>query len=240
MNTVSLVAATVSFSSAVVTVLLGALFESRRRRGERDEERRHLVRRFRDPLLQAASGLLWRASNVIKDGDNRFLLEDTARHRDYVRYESAYRLAAYLGWVELLFREVRFVDLGNARRNRRLVELLARVQNALSEPIPGDQAFRLLGGEQRALGELMVRPPIEGEDAPRCLGFVEFHHRITTEERFAHWFAPLLTDIDRFAAGRRSGLARLTNLHNALVELVDFLDPKQVWILGPRERLPAP
>lgn len=238
MNTLSLVSAIVSFTSALVTVLLGALFEARRRRGERAEERRHLISRYRDPMLQAAASLAFRLTNALGDTDNRFMMEDTERHRDYIRFESAYRFARYLGWVEIMFEEVRFLDLGSPKRNRRLVGLLVAVQGTISEPIEGDQTFRLLGGEQWALGQLMMCPALAGEERRRCLGYVEFHTKLKTEPEFERWFRPLLNDIDRFAQDRQSGRQRLVNMHNALLDLIDFLDPQVVWVIGPRSRLP--
>ncbi|WP_158885654.1 hypothetical protein [Amycolatopsis anabasis] len=240
MNTLSLVSAIVSFGSALTTVLLGALFEARRRHGDRLEERRHRVSRYRDPLLQAAALLMGRLANAFNDpkGENRFLLEDDDRHQEYVVYESAYRFAWYLGWVEIMYREARFLDLGSRRRNRRLLELLGGVGGAISRPIEGDQTFRLLGGEQRALGELMTRPAVEGEDRLRCLGYIEFHTRMATDPEFKRWFEPLLRDIARFAADRESGRPRLVEVHNALLNLINFLDPKAVWVVGLERREP--
>ncbi|MDQ3886900.1 MAG: hypothetical protein M3308_07830 [Actinomycetota bacterium] len=49
------------------------------------------------------------------------------------------------------------------------------------------------------------------------------HGTAITESDFARWFAPLLGDIDRFTQDRNSGRRRLINLHNALLELINFL-----------------
>lgn len=141
-DTVSLISAIVSVTGAVVTVTLGGLFEWRRRRSDREQARSDLVRRYRDPVLQAASSLASRLRNAILMFSGEQVHQaapGTARQDEYNRFESLYRLAAYLGWVDILFREVHFLDLGSQRRNRKLVQRLVDVQIAIgghTEPTP--------------------------------------------------------------------------------------------------------
>ncbi|RZQ59711.1 hypothetical protein [Amycolatopsis suaedae] len=233
MNTLSIAAAAVSFSAALVTVLLGGLFESRRRAADRAAEKRHRVNRYRDPLLQATASLHGRLANAL--GGIDFKLEDIPRHARVADYDSLYRFANYLGWVEILFREVHFLDLGSRRANTRLIERLGDMHGALNKPIADDQLFRLFAMEQRALGELMMADPVEGEDRRRCIGYVEFCRRLDGDPEYRRWFQPLLDDIGTYLAHRggpgqyRPGELRLIMAHNALLELMRVLDRRAIW-----------
>ncbi|MQA60418.1 MAG: hypothetical protein GEU86_02775, partial [Actinophytocola sp.] len=83
----------------MATAALGGLFEWRRRRADREQVRRDLVSRYRDPLLQSASLLASRlriAVDLFSGKSVHQAAPDTKRQDDYNRYESLYRLSAYL------------------------------------------------------------------------------------------------------------------------------------------------
>lgn len=247
MDTLSLVSAVVSVTGAFVTVAVGGLFEWRRQRADRENARRDHVSRYRDPLLQAAAGLQGRLYNVLQylEGKPVTLVAalDTPRQIEYIRYESLYRFAAYQGWVHILFQEAGFLDLGSRRRNRELVRRLAAVNHAIAGHDDGRTGV-LLGGEQQLIGELMVVPVESGRAWRRCLGYLEFHTKVTEDADYAERFAPVLDLIDRVAVRSPETYPadhrRLTLVHNALIDLIDFLDPHDVWVMGPRARRPLP
>lgn len=226
MNNVPVVAASISLAAAVVTVVLGAIFESGRRRARRRDARRDLSSSYRDPLLQAASSLASRLGNVDPGQIDEFGFKLPARFRDYAVYESMYRFGRYLCWVHILASEVHFLDLGTRRRNRRLVERLAAVQVAISDRA-GDPAFLLLGGEQWALGSLLIEPGADGR--ARCMSYVDFRHRIDTDPQFQRWFRPLENDLNKLLGGAKDGLPRLARTHAELLRLIRLLDPAKVW-----------
>ncbi|OLZ44444.1 hypothetical protein [Amycolatopsis keratiniphila] len=239
MNNVSVISAVVSVSGAVLTAVLGGVFEARRRRSDREQLRRDLVSRYRDPLLQSAASLAARLRNAIRllSGEEvHQAAPGSERQDEYNRYDSLYRLAAYLGWVQILQQEAHFLDLGSRRRNRRLMRRLGEVKGALSGHIePSDtRVFLLLGGEQQAIGELMIDP--DSPDRPRCLGYVQFRRRYRDDAEFAGWFEPLLEETTKVLEHPEEGAARLTTVYNALVDLIVYLDPKKVWILGPNRK----
>ncbi|MGP3947606.1 hypothetical protein [Streptomyces sp. 7N604] len=241
MDTVSLVSAIVSVLGAVVTVTLGGLFEWRRQHSDREQARRDRVSRYRDPLLQAAAGLQARLGNAVARLSGlpvtQVAPEDSARQDEYNRYESLYRFALYQGWVHILFQEAGFLDLGSRRRNRRLVELLAGVSSAIAAHDDHGSTGVLQGGEQRLIGELMLASDSFDQAQRRCLGYMEFRKKLENDPEYARRFQPVLDFID----GRRMDAVamrmRLNAVHNALIELIDFLDPHRVWVMGPRDRL---
>jgi hypothetical protein len=238
-NNVSLISAILSVTGAVATAILGGLFEWRRRRADREQARRDLVSRYRDPLLQSAALLAARLRNAIdlfSDEPVHQAAPGTKRQDDYNRYESLYRLSAYLGWVQILHREAHFLDLGSRSRNRRLMRRLGDVKGAMSGHAEesGVDVFLLLGGEQQAIGELMIDP--DSPDRPRCLGYVAFLRKYRDDPEFAEWFSPLLEEIDSLISNPQHAAIRLATVHNALVELIVFLDPRKVWVLGPHRK----
>ncbi len=239
MNQVSLVSAVVSLTGAVATAVLGGVFEWRRRRSDREQARRDLISRYGDPLVQAASQLAARLHNAIRLFARQPVKQaapGTARQDDYNLYETLYRLCAFLGWTEILFREAHFLDLGNRRRNRRFLHRLGAADSAIGGTAVGTpEVFMLLSGERRAIGELMIAPDSE---PTRCLGYVEFRRKYDQDEDYRSWFAPAVEQITALGkADRAVAIARLVPMHNSLIELIDFLDPRKAWILMPRDRI---
>jgi hypothetical protein len=227
MNTVPVLAAIVSVAGAVATVLLGTMFEHRRHRSRL----RHVASRYSVPLLQAAHTLLNRLGNVGKISQIEEFAKLPPRFRDYARYETVYRIARYLCVVHMVWREVDFLDFGRRRHNRRLGECLGAVGHAMSDRTLGP--FLLLGGEQRALGELLVDPDSDEHGPPRCLSYPAFRAKLQDDARFAEWFKPLLDDIDAVLADPTMKLPRLEPATAALRVLVDFLDKRKIgrpWI----------
>jgi hypothetical protein len=246
MGVVTWVAAGVSLASAVATVLLGALFEQRRQRALREEARRGTVGRYAEPLLQAASALRLRLAEAVRR-DLGGLLEEPAegaanRHRhqrdiDYYLYDTLYRFGCYLGWSRVLHREPRYLDVGSRERNRELMRLLGAVSAAVTAEAE-DWTFQLWTGETWVLGDLMLDPDTSPGDADRIISTVLFHHEIRENPDFVRWFAPLVEDFGRFAADRHAGRSRLIKVHNALGELIAFLDPHGSGTRSRLETLP--
>jgi len=240
-NNVSLISAIVSLAGAVTTAVLGGVFEWRRRRADREQARRDLVSRFGAPLVQASVQLAWRLRNAIDQFAGKRVKETplgSDRQDDYNLYETLYRLAAFLGWVEILYRDAHFLDLGNRRRNRRFLQRLAAADSAIAGGSGPGAPFVLLSGERRAIGEVMVAPD---SDSARCLGYVEFRRRYESDEEFRRWFAPAVDQLSVLVETKPAGAVRqLTHAHNTLIELVDFLDPRKTWVDTPRDKLELP
>jgi hypothetical protein len=226
MNTVSVLAAVISVVSAIATVVLGAVFESRRTSARRRARLRYRSVRYREPLLRAASALRTRLGNVdvkqvkeFRDGSDRF--------RDYALHETLYRMGRYLAVVEIVLDEVHFLDLGGRRHKRELIERLVAVRWAINDRSLG--SFLVLGGEQEAIGELFVDTTATTDGPPRCISYPVFRERMDSDPNFARWLKPLRDDLTALLKGRQEPPARLAAVITALDELIHFLDRRKIW-----------
>jgi hypothetical protein len=134
---VALITAGAAFAVSLVSVPLNHLISQRARRAQTLD----LMGRYRDPLLWAVHDLRSRIRAILDDGfleryliraEDPILTSGDAFMRPYARRHTVFVLAQYLGWVEILRRDVGFLDLGDRRRNRQLVELLSVVRRVLS------------------------------------------------------------------------------------------------------------
>jgi hypothetical protein len=224
--------------------------ERERLEAQRDRERtkaetvESIVKRYRDPLLRASFDLQSRVYNIVRRrfiatyyGDER---RDTT---EYARENTLFVIAEFLGWVEILRREVRFLDLGVETRNQEWVNHLAAVRNVLQHD-RGGPVFQIMNGQQRAIGEVMIEPVAEpDETSPRqeTIGYAAFVVRRREHPDFAHWFDPLADDIALLAREPDRHLGRLIALQHALVDLMEFLDPDCVRLpASERTKLPLP
>lgn len=153
----------------------------------------------------------------------RFYEESPALQR-YALYDTLYVIAEYLAWVEILRREIQFLNLGDFDLNRQLSELLASINQGFGR-YKGGSVLRLFNGEQRAIGEMMAVPRPNGEAMGYdCIGYALFVKKMD-EPEFADWFEKLKADIDAIAAQPNPDLQRLIMIHSRLIDLIDFLDP---------------
>ncbi|MFP3989222.1 hypothetical protein U9R90_17330 [Streptomyces sp. E11-3] len=239
MDALTLGSAVVALASASVAAVLG-YWQQRRLRAM---EQRNLMDAYGASLAWAAFDLQSRLFNIL-DGHvidqlprlpehgkgflTAFLTEGTADERAYARRSTVFVLAEYLGWVEILRRDVQFLDIGRSRTNREVMVKISEIGSALNRTSKDGNELRLFRAQQRAIGELMVHP--EGEPGRRrCLGYTEFSAKLDTDDGFSRWFEPLLADIDRLASDADSAgpaLARLEVVQRRLIDLIDLLDPK--------------
>ncbi|HEX7292058.1 MAG TPA: hypothetical protein VF250_13110 [Conexibacter sp.] len=210
-------------TGALLAVLAGVL----KRRSDRETHIAELLSRYRDPLLGAAFDLQSRLYNIVR----RDFLEEYLDNPDpsahaYARDSTLWVIGQYLGWTEILRREVQFLDLGEASENRRLQ---ARLQRVAEEFATDKEAltpvFRIFRAEQRAIGELMIAPA-DAHGRLTCLGYAEFSARVASEP-LRPWFVRLEQDLERISR-EPYDCPRLVRLQRALVDLVDLLDPERI------------
>lgn len=226
---VALITSGAGLTVAVAGVPLNYVLAQRARRAETQD----LMARYRDPFLWSIHDLRSRIRTILDDDFlTRFLIKGDDQvlpsgnfMRAYARRHTMFVLAEYLGWVEIIRRTVGFLDLGDQRRNRRLLEHLSIIRRVLFAP-DLDPVFHVPTGQQRGIGELMIVADKNGEGRGwRCIGFAEFCARLDTDRRFAAWFERLEHGIDAFAAQPQHKLGRLGELSARLTDLIDFLDP---------------
>jgi hypothetical protein len=223
----SFIAAGIALMSQRNVARLDAELEERRHERTKQEQADDLRSRYRDPLMNAAFDLQSRLGNIV---GNTFLVRysrapDEAS-RSYARQSTLYVLAEYLGWVEVLRREIQFLDLGDELANRRWVRALEEIRDIMARDTV-DPALRVFRAEQRAIGELMLAaaPEQNGARHLECLGYAAFVQRLENDPGFARWFEKLGADIDLLASEPDAHTERVVLLQNALVDVLDLLDP---------------
>ncbi|MFE4700165.1 hypothetical protein ACFRIC_24170 [Streptomyces sp. NPDC056738] len=233
MDVLTLVSAFVALVGTAATAALGYWTQRRLRL----VEQRNLMDSYGASLAWAAYDLQSRLYNILHGHQtdsspgpylgflSSFHLQGTPEQREYVRRSTVFVLAEYLGWVEILRRDIQFLDLGRSRANQSAVTVISSIGTVLNRTSSADDVLRLWRAEQRAIGELMVHP--EGEPGRRrCLGYAEFCEKLDGDDVFRRWFAPLLEDVDRLAGDTALAVPRLAELQQKLIDLIDMLDPK--------------
>lgn len=233
----AVLAGVLSLLNSVYTTRLAGRLEDERQAKSKAGLLAELMARYRDPLLQASFDLQSRIYNIVAQGFlQTHYCNGTESAREYARENTLYVLADYLGWVEILRREVRFLDLGDEVANRAWTTRLVAVRMALLSA-GFSPRFRIFNGQQRAIGEIMIAAEA---DRPETLGYAGFLAR-QGDRAFDRWFVDLRADLDALATEPGAGHEeRLVALQHALVDLIEILDPKEVRIPGSeRHRLSA-
>ena len=137
-SVVAVLAAAVALLNTAYTTRLNSRLQAEREAKSKAELLDELMDRYREPLLQAAYDLQSRIYNIVDQG---FLathdLRGTEATKEYARENTLYVLADYLGWIEILRREVRFLELGDEAANRAWTGSLTAVRNTLlSDALP--------------------------------------------------------------------------------------------------------
>jgi hypothetical protein len=196
----------------------------------REAQTAALMSKYRDPLLRSAIDLQSRLYNIHQQGFLKRFYQRSPAAQSYAIYNTLYVLAEYFGWVEVMRREVQFLDLGDLELNRRLSELLVNINQAFGAHYNLGDTFQLFNGEQRAIGEIMTVPRSNSEVIGYdCIGYATFVKNMD-DPAFASWFVKLRDDIDMMANAPKVDADRLVFIHSQLIDLIDFLDPHCVRV----------
>lgn len=221
----SLAAAGIALASSRSVTRLGSELDERQRLATKREQAEELRARYRDPLLGSVFDLQSRLYNIVaKDFLIRYMCE-SEHERRYAVDNTMHLLAEYLAWVEIIRREIQFLDLGGEVANRRWLNALEDVRDVLARD-DIDPVFRVFRGEQRAIGETMTVALADADGGRRreSLGYAEFVTRRQTAE-FDRWFRKLEADLELLAAEPHAHLERVTLLQNRLIDVLDIFDP---------------
>jgi hypothetical protein len=216
--------------------------ERRRRHETKAEAAERILHQYRDPLLDAANTLQGRIYNILRQRYfERYLHCGDPDEERYARNYTLFAIGEYLCWVEIVRRELRFLDIGDVHNNRKLLAHLTHLHHVFQTDRV-TSPFKIFRGRQRAIAELMM-VPTNAVDGPRteCVGYAAFDRRLDEDPAFAGWFAKLSDDIDIVARSSDAENIRLFQLHGGLIDLIDFLDRDAIRI--PRDfraRLPEP
>lgn len=227
---VSIISATISLYGQSRTARLEDQLAQRREAESREAKIAALMGKYRDPLLRGALDLQSRLYNIIERKFLKKFYQRSTADKEYALQSTLYVVAEYLGWVEIIRREVQFLDVGNIERNRRLSELLETITQIFLEDRL-NPVFRIYRGQQRAIGELMLVPRQHSTNDViyECMGYAQFVKKLG-EPEFAYWFAKLQDDIQLLATEPQVHEERLLRLQHALIDLLDFLDAEKIRI----------
>lgn len=223
---VSLAAAALSYVNSRSVAKLNDRLEEQRRMRTKEEQAAELRRRYRDPLLGAVFDLQSRLYNIVATS---FLVRYDAAPdeaaRTYAVESTLYVIAEYLGWVEVIRREIQFLDLGTEPANRAWVGALEKVRDTLARD-DLDSVLRVFRGQQRAIGEIMTIAVADSGDTRHheCMGYATFASHLRDPD-FSRWFEQLRGDLSLLVEEPNAHLERPVLLQNALVDILDLLDP---------------
>ena len=200
----------------------------------RTEEASRVIARYRDPLLRSAYDLQSRIYNIYRPGGFK-----GGKDPEYLRLNTLFLFAEFLGWLEIIRREIQFLDLGAVRETKVLSRALQGVQYEISETYKHSDEFYLYRGQQRAIGELMLvraEGPTTSGLRYECMGYAAFA-AAQENPAFANWFTRLGHAISQLPQSRPE---RLVLVQRALIDLIDLLDPGRDRFESGRDRLPQP
>lgn len=188
----------------------------------------NLLRMYQDSLLQSAQDLQGKLFNILRLHLLRnFYFDGSFSEKEYSVENTLYVIAEYLCWVEVIRREVQFLSAAQEQQSHQMMQSTDNVAEAfLTSSLPA--TFRIFRGEQRAIGEILMTDTDNTTDRHEPIGYAAFL-RMRKDEEFSRWFRKLRMDIDDLANGGGSA-ERLVRLQNALIDLIDVLDPDYVRV----------
>ena len=222
---VSLTAACFAYVSQRRVALLNADIEERRRTRTKRELADELMARYRDPLLTAVFDLQSRLYGIAAlDFMRRYHAEGDEASRRYAIENTLYVVAEYLAWVEIIRREIQFLDLGEEAANERWVTAINCVRDVFASH-GMDPVLHIFRGDQRAIGEVMTVPVSESASARQhdCLGYAAF----AAQHEAGVLAVVLQARRRRSAAGPRAARAPrrvVAYQARALVDVLNILD----------------
>jgi hypothetical protein len=187
-----------------------------------EEAAQRVVETFRRPMLAAAVEFKRRLGNILHGGFFAYLGDDQHR-KQMALLSTAYRVAAYLGWRELLTRRLTYLHYEDSAETKMVLALLEDVSTKLARDDPklgSDQRLMLWKDEQRAVGGLMLT-----DDGNGVVGFETFFAEFDT--KFAPWLKHFVDGLE----GRDVDLpgGRLETIEESLAALIADLDKDGVY-----------
>jgi hypothetical protein len=204
------------FRSARIAAEIEQLRSAEQRRVESEKT----VSRYREPLARAAYDLQSRLYNILKQSlIPAYFDNGDERERAYVVDNTVFLVAQYFAWTEIIRRDIQFIDLGEDEQTRRLARLQDDIYS-LFQTDRFDRLFRVFAGEQRAIGECMIR---EGKYGPECVGYAAFLDYLSQVPDLL--LEALRNDVCALSNQLPVARPRLVAVQNALIDLLAFLDP---------------
>lgn len=172
-----------------------------------------VLARYSEPLAAAAYDLQSRLFNILSMGFFARHGDGTPRAEEALR-TTVFRFAQYLGWTEILRRDVQFLSFPKREETREVAGLQLSIARCLLSD-EGGHAMMIWSDQQRAIGEQMI---VEEHGKVLCMGYARFTG--CCDEVFGDWKERIRIEIVSPEAQ-----PRLRDLQHLLCQLVSRLDP---------------
>lgn len=234
---IEVITATIAAFVAVVSAAISIYGQQRvvRLNSKLAEQRevKALISKYKNPLLRSAIDLQSRLYNIHQQNFLSYSYNKSKTVKEYAIANTLFVIAEYLGWVEILRREIQFLELGDLEQNRQLTERLVAVNQAFAKSKTESKVgnlFVIYNGEQRAIGEIVTiarhGSTSVGYD---CIGYATFVSNMSNPD-FSTWFTKLMNDIEVIANEPGANVGRVALIHSKLIDLIDFLDPQCITL----------
>ena len=241
-DVVSIIVSVISVVGAGVCALLTGWWAYHSDKNKRVSEAEKLVTKYRDPLLLAAKDLQSRCFNMIEDGFLAYWRGSDAQ-KDLLVLYTAFLIGQYFSWVYILRRQAQFLCFCSDKDNEKLKRTLDEIQTIFSTDNyrryeQAHKPFILCRGQQMAIGEIMTVRDGQDKDTGEhfCMGYAEFTQKWMHDDVFHGWFRSIEADIianaEKFHHGAMIPDHRLRRLQHWLLDLIDILDNKRMYVGG--------
>ena len=190
---------------------------------DREYQSRQVMKRYEGPLLHAAYDLQSRLYNIIRNQFfSVYFQRGTEEQKCYAELNTAFLIAQFLGWSEIIRNEIQFIETGELTRTRALSELRDEIYGIWQTDKYSDPLM-IWAGEQRAIGELMMETR---KEEVVCKGYASFlgSFRDAQEPLINH----LIKAVRLSAALKDAQHDRLIEIQRKLIDLLDLLDPDYI------------
>ena len=121
-------------------------------------QREKEISNFREPLARAAYDLQSRLYNILKQNLIQvYLVQGNHREKLYVANNTAFLIAQYLCWTELIRRKLQFIDLGESSKTKELLSLQDNIYNLWGTDAQGP-VLRISPASNEQLERLLFPP----------------------------------------------------------------------------------
>jgi len=226
----SIISGVFAIVSVAISVGITTYYQSRASKINNALESNRKHRYYLEPLIRSAADLQSRIYNILKCGFiETYYHNGNKRNKDYVINNTVFLLAQFFAWTEAARSDVQFLNLENDSKTSELSKLQSNIYTLMQTDKHGNKLM-FFAGEQRAIGEQML---IKMDRGYNCIGYGEFLKKNAFSDEFL--FIEMKKEIINMTTDIQGYSERLYNLQHALIDLLDYLDPKEIRIQS-RER----
>ncbi|MEM9932023.1 MAG: hypothetical protein AAF824_00365 [Bacteroidota bacterium] len=228
--------------SLLASYLTYEVKERRKRRLAKSSQREQILDKYREFISSSAYDLQSRVYNIVVKGFlKRWGKGDNEVYRHNAIYYTLFLFGQFFCWREIFRKELRFLTFKEGKEEINLLEHLTNLEGTFSKSGTGDDNFMVFRGNQRAIGESMIKVNPASKSL-ESIGFAAFIEKYQ-EKAFQRWFINLEQSIRRcMEIEEDEGIhfLRLTEIQRHLIDLIDELDPNYIRFKKFRSKIPLP